>query len=99
MQQILKQWIKTSLIILLTMILYFLLAPKAAVSIFETILEPWLNFGAYFSTEQLAFKGNIAMGLAYMFSGAVILSTIFSAVFIYIKKTLRYKPALKEKQA
>ena len=82
MKRRLTQWaLITSALCLLALTALFLFAPTF-LEVVEPMLNVWLGFCRTVTPETWEVRGNILLGLGWLFSGVVIYSMLAGAIFI-----------------
>ena len=82
MKRRLTQWaLITSALCLLALTALFLFAPTF-LEVVEPMLNPWLGFCRAVTPEAWQTKGNILLGLGWLFSGVVVYSMLAGALFV-----------------
>ena len=82
MKRLLSQWVLiTSALCLLALTALLLLAPTFLGAL-ESMLNPWLGFCRIVTPDAWQVRGNIPLGLGWLFSGVVIYSMLTGAIFV-----------------
>ena len=82
MKRRLTQWaLITSALCLLALTALFLFVPTF-LEVVEPMLNPWLGFCRAVTPEAWQTKGNILLGLGWLFSGVVVYSMLVGALFV-----------------
>ncbi len=82
MKRRLTQWaFITSALCLLALTSLLLFAP-AFLEVVEPMLNPWLGFCRIVTPDAWPVRGNILLGLGWLFSGVVIYSMLIGAIFV-----------------
>jgi len=82
MKQRLTQWALVTSALCLLSLIALLLFDRAFLGVTEPMLNPWLGFCRAVTPEAWQTKGNILLGLGWLFSGVVIYSMLIGAIFV-----------------
>jgi len=82
MKQLLSQWALVSTVLCLLALTSLLLFAPTFLEVVEPMLNPWLGFCQAVTPGAWQVRGNIPLGLGWLFSGVVIYSMLTGAIFI-----------------
>ena len=82
MKQRLTQWALVTSALCLLSLIALLLFDRAFLGVTEPMLNPWLGFCRAVTPEAWQVRGNILLGLGWLFSGVVIYSMLAGAIFV-----------------
>ena len=82
MKRLLSQWALVSTVLCLLALTSLLLFAPTFLEVVEPMLNPWLGFCRAVTPELWQVRGNVLLGLAWLFSGMVIYSTLAGAIFV-----------------
>ena len=82
MKRLLTQWALVSNALCLLALTSLLLFAPTFLEVVEPMLNPWLGFCRAVTPEAWQVRGNIPLGLGWLFSGVVIYSMLTGALFV-----------------
>ena len=82
MKRLLTQWALVSTVLCLLLLTSLLLFAPTFLEVVEPMLNVWLGFCRAVTPETWEVRGNILLGLGWLFSGVVIYSMLIGAIFV-----------------
>ena len=82
MKRRLTQWTLITSTLCLLLVLAVLLFDRTFIGLAEPILKPWFGFCRAVTPEAWQVRGNILLGLGWLFSGLEIYSMLIGAIFV-----------------